>query len=105
MTNYIIIEDQKLVQDEICLFYFTFYLYKSKFQKSDCDFLFENIDEDMKKNGCRRQTYTAIEIENALKQMKNGKSPGIDGLTSEFLKHFWADIKKLLYKAFLECIK
>lgn len=38
-------------------------------------------------------------------QMKSGKSPGIDGLTSEFLKHFWANIKKLLYNAFLECIK
>lgn len=32
--------------------------------------------------------------------MKRGKSQGIDGLTSEFLKHFWADIKKLLYGAF-----
>lgn len=37
--------------------------------------------------------------------MKNSKSPGIGSLTSEFLKHFWVDIRKLLYKAFLECIQ
>ena len=47
MTNYIIIEDQKLVQHEMCLFYCN--LYKSKFNKSDCDFLIEKIDEDIKK--------------------------------------------------------
>lgn len=47
MTNNIIIEDQKLVQDEICLFYCI--LHKSKFNKSDCDFLFKKINEDIKK--------------------------------------------------------
>ncbi len=41
----------------------------------------------------------------ALKQMSNCKSPGIDGLSTEFLKHFWKDIRKLLYNAFLECIQ
>lgn len=51
------------------------------------------------------QERTQIEIENALKQMKNSKSSGIDGLTTEFLKHFWADIKKLLYNAYWEWIK
>ena len=28
--------------------------------------------------------------------MKNGKSPGTDGLTAEFYKFFWSDIKILL---------
>lgn len=45
---------------------------------------------------------TISELEIALKEMKNGKSPGIDGITSEF---FWKDIKDLLHKAFLECIE
>lgn len=108
MKNDIILEDQKLVQDEICLFYCN--LYKSKFSKSDCDILFKNINEDIKKLDVEdklilEERLTITEIENALKQMKNGKSPGIDGLTSEFLKHFWADIKKLLYRAFLDCIQ
>lgn len=85
-------------------------LCKSKFNKSDCDILFESINEDIKKldvedKNILEEGLTITEIENALKQMKNGKSPGIDGLTSEFLKHFWADIKKLLHRAFLECIQ
>lgn len=40
---------------------------------------------------------TLTEIETALKQMKNGKSPGIDGLSIEF-KTFWTDIKNLLMR-------
>lgn len=36
--------------------------------------------------------------------MSNCKSPGIDGLTSEFLKSFWQDIKELLFNALIECI-
>ena len=32
----------------------------------------------------------------ALKDMKNNKSPGSDGLTTEFYKLFWTDIKKYL---------
>ena len=41
----------------------------------------------------------------AVKQMKNEKSPGIDGITIEVYKHFWNDIKDLLYKSFKECIE
>lgn len=37
--------------------------------------------------------------------MSNGKSPGLDGLTFEFYKHFWSDIKHMILDAFRECIK
>ena len=37
---------------------------------------------------------TEEECYNALKEMKNDKSPGSDGLTVEFYKTFWDDIKK-----------
>lgn len=33
-----------------------------------------------------------LEVYNFLKKMKNDKSPGPDGLTSEFLKFFWNDL-------------
>ena len=36
---------------------------------------------------------TLAEISNALKNMKNNKSPGIDGFSSEFFKVFWCRIK------------
>ncbi len=36
------------------------------------------------------------EILASIKQLKNGKSPGSDGLTAEFYKFFWVDIKTLL---------
>ena len=35
------------------------------------------------------------EIGQALKQMKNGKSPGIDGYPAEFFKIFWRKLKFL----------
>ena len=34
-----------------------------------------------------------IELSNALKSMKNGKIPGIDGFPAEFLKVFWEKFK------------
>jgi hypothetical protein len=36
------------------------------------------------------------EIGKALKQLKNGKSPGSDGFTTDFYKFFWGDIKNIV---------
>ena len=35
---------------------------------------------------------TYVELTKALKNMKNEKSPGLDGFTVEFFKFFWIDI-------------
>ena len=40
------------------------------------------------------------EILSALKNSKNGSSPGLDGLLSEVYKFFWNDLKK----PFIECL-
>ena len=37
---------------------------------------------------------------NALKNMKNNKSPGVDGYTAEFYKFFWNDLKFYLLNSF-----
>ena len=42
---------------------------------------------------------TQLEIENAIKQFKNSKSPGSDGLPIEFYKFFWPQIKNILFEA------
>ena len=51
--------------------------------------------DDFEKTKCD-ENLTEQEILKSLKAMKNCKSPGSDGLTSEFYKFFWIDIKYLL---------
>ena len=52
--------------------------------------------EDSKKlNG----PITIIELSEALKHMKNNKTPGIDGFPAEFFKEFWDDIKMFILRA------
>ena len=41
-----------------------------------------------------------VEIGKALKQLKNDKSPGNDGFTTNFYKFFWPDIKHLLFESY-----
>ena len=43
---------------------------------------------------------TVNELSAALKDMKNGSSPGLDGLTTEFIKVFWIKLKHLLTNSF-----
>ena len=42
---------------------------------------------------------TLPECLNVLKNMSNGKSPGLDGFTSEFYKFFWIDIQEYVIKS------
>ena len=51
----------------------------------------KTLNEDEKKT-CEG-LITIYECENALREMNNNKSPGSDGLTVEFYKIFWNDIK------------
>ena len=48
--------------------------------------------DETQKRGCEG-TITESELLKSLKSFKNGKSPGTDGLTAEFYKYFWCDIK------------
>lgn len=43
------------------------------------------------------------EIKSAIMNMKKGKSPGVDGLTTEFYVHFWDILEKLLCALINEC--
>lgn len=45
------------------------------------------------------------ECETAIKCMKNNKSPGQDGLTAEFYKMFWNDLKYIYYASLLKSIE
>ena len=41
-----------------------------------------------------------MELGADLKKMKNNKSPGIDGLSSEFFKVFWGKLKHFTFMHF-----
>ena len=50
---------------------------------------------DDSKSKCK-EPFHEHELLKALKMMKNGKSPGTDGLIAEFYKFFWTDLKCIL---------
>ena len=51
------------------------------------------------------QSICASELSEVLRKMKHNKTPGMDGLTSEFLKVFWAKLKFLVTKAINRCFE
>ena len=56
--------------------------------------------EDEKSNKCE-EDITLQEIGCALKELKNGKSPGTDGFTPDFYKFFWTKLKTLVLNSLL----
>ena len=44
---------------------------------------------------------TENELLKSIKAFKNGKTPGTDGLTAEFYKFFWSEIKRYLFEVFV----
>ena len=45
------------------------------------------------------------EVSEALKSMKNNKTPGIDGIPADFLKVFWRQLKFFVTNAINSCYK
>ena len=54
-----------------------------------------HISEDDKETCEAELTYT--EICNSLKELKNGKTPGVDGFPPDFYKFFWKDVGSLVF--------
>ena len=97
--------DEKEILNEIGGFYEN--LYKedkcerdiiSKTEKIINDLTIPKITETEQKE-CDR-SFTEKEIGNAVKTMKNGSSPGYDGIPIEFYKIFWNEIKSSLIASF-----
>jgi exonuclease III len=53
---------------------------------------------DENKQNCEAEI-NIIEVGKALKELQNGKSPGSDGLTPDFYKFFWPQIKNDVFKS------
>ena len=92
------ISKQESIMNEIFNFYSNLYKNKSTVDiKIPNEFLTHNIP--ILTNGEREQCEGLItegECLSALKQMKSNKSPGLDGIPSEFYKFFWNDIKHIV---------
>lgn len=88
-----------------CLFGFYNSLYTSKTSDTEKENYLENVN-------CERFTEdeeelcdklpTILECEEAVHKMKKIKLMVKDGLTSEFYKTFWHDIKKLFYSLLIK---
>ena len=95
--------DQEKITKEQLRFYST--LYSEKLKENDknylkaMDFFHKEIEcpklSEIQKNFCDNDI-NETEILINLKGLKNGKTPGSDGLPPEFYKFFWIDIKILV---------
>ena len=97
----------KIVHKHVHKFYSN--LYKSEnVSDKDIEKYLETIknpvltDEDA--NSCEGDI-TEAELTLALNNMKLNKAPGIDGLTTEFYREFWPDIKELICKSINESFR
>ena len=97
------INEPKDILEEIKCFYHTLYtdIHTENISNNDNIFLNNHIPQldETDKDYCE-QSITIDECSKALKKMKNGKTPGTDGLTVEFYKMFWKDIKDLVFESF-----
>ena len=67
------------------------------------DIFIENEDYpklDINESNSCEGLVTLEELGRGLKQMKNGSSPGLDGLTTEFYKVFWGKLGNILVASF-----
>ena len=97
------IRDQNGIIQEIVNFYRHRYKKKVNFQAEDAEEFLKDINipqlsEEQKAE--LEEEITENEILSALKKMKNGSSPGSDGLTTGFYKFFWNKIKDMVRKSF-----
>ena len=99
-----IIENNQILDEEV-KFYQTLYTAKNINQSEINDYLdnsnfSKNLTEE-DANMCEGK-FTLTELSDAVKQMKLNKSPGTDGLTSEFYQHFWPLIGDIITESLNE---
>ncbi len=99
--------EPKRISKEVFSFYRS--LYKSSYPEQSASSFFDKInnlipviDENFK--GICDEKLAITEFDCAIKKMASGCSPGPDGITANFYKDFWEDIKLLLFEAINECV-
>ena len=72
-------------------------IHKNNFMQNDNPFIQKLNDGE---RDAMEQDISIAECHKALKNMNNGRSPGIDGYTTEFYKFFWSDLKYFIVRSF-----
>ena len=92
---------------ELHNFYSKLFTKKCTVSKFQCAKFLENINlpliSDEHKSNCEKNI-TLEEVTENLFKMNGGKSPGNDGLSVEFYKFFWEDLKNILFDSYLYSI-
>ena len=99
------IKSQNEVQAHIKHYYASIFSCNQSKSQNECKAFLDKVDLpklSLNDQILLDQLLKIEEMTKALKSMENSKSPGNDGLTVEFYKFFWNDLKYLLYDSFLE---
>lgn len=100
--------DPTIIRENVFKFYSD--LYSSNLSHSDLNEFFDKILPNIPRinnewrEGCEADLQIE-ELDSAVQKLKLNKSPGPDGLTANFYKFFWNDIRSLLFDAFRESIE
>ena len=100
-----LITDDEGILDQICIFYDKLYTSNNP-DTLDIENYLENINTpniltNSQKEHCDKP-FDMLEFDKVVDKLKLDKSPGDDGITSNFYKRFWADIKQLFFDMILE---
>ncbi len=108
MINGVENKDSRSIEKEVFSFYSK--LYSSNYSLVDTDILFDKIGnsipciDDSFKDLCESD-FNIEESDSVIFKMALNKSPGTDGLTTNFYQFFWKEVRSLLFKALKECIE
>ena len=97
--------DQKEMLTEAAKYYKTLYTETVKNETNSNSDIFDELEQmqNVKLSNDESQSLEGLltmeEISATLKNMKNDKSPGSDGFTTEFFKMFWKDLKSFILRS------
>ena len=102
------IGEQKIVKSPLILKAFTDDL-TNKYKKTGAisqtcqNYIQDKINKKLSENECNEleQPISFEELTEALSKMKKGKSPGSNGFTAAFFKHFWNSLGPFLFRTFV----
>ena len=93
-------QDQKEILKEITDYYTNLYKNKdNELEKVDLTVLLKDALIPKSAEADLGKPLMTKELENVFKKMKNNKTPGIDGISCEFLKVVLSKLKKLVTRA------